>query len=65
MLVEARTLIKRITQTCRRAMESATVQAMNARQYEVTVEHVMNAFMEDADSDVAFLVSKYDLDVSS
>jgi type VI secretion system protein VasG len=62
MLVEHKSIIKRLTKTCVAALESAVVSAMNARHYEVTVEHVLNALLDNADSDVAFLTMHYDLD---
>jgi type VI secretion system protein VasG len=37
---------------------------MTARHYEITLEHVMLALLDNADSDLAFLVSHYDLDPS-
>jgi len=64
MLVEHKSIIKRLTKTCVAALESAVVGAMNARHYEVTVEHVLNALLDNADSDVAFLAMHYDLDPS-
>jgi type VI secretion system protein VasG len=64
MLVEHKSIIKRLTKTCVAALESAVVAAMNARHYEVTVEHVLNALLDNADSDVAFLAMHYDLDPS-
>ncbi|MEM9690958.1 MAG: type VI secretion system ATPase TssH [Myxococcota bacterium] len=64
MLVEHKTLIKRLTKTCVTALESAVVQAMNARHYEVTVEHMLSALFDHADSDVAFLAMHYDLDIT-
>jgi type VI secretion system protein VasG len=62
MLVEHKAIIKRLTKTNVAALEHAVVQAMNARHYEVTVDHVLNALLENADSDVAFLAMHYDLD---
>lgn len=62
MLVEPKAIIKRLTRTCTAAVESAVVQCVNARQYEVTVEHVVSALLDNPDSDVAFLAMHYDLD---
>ncbi len=62
MLVEPKSIIKRLTRTCTAALESAVVQCVNSRQYEVTVEHVFNALLDNPDSDVAFLAMHYDLD---
>jgi type VI secretion system protein VasG len=64
MLVEPKSIFKRLTRPCLAALESGTVQCMNARQYEVTLEHVMLALLDNADSDIAFLVMHYDLDRS-
>ena len=64
MLVEHKAIIKRLTKTCVSALEHAVVAAMNARHYEVTVEHVLSALLENADSDVAFLAMHYDLDIT-
>ncbi len=62
MLVEPKAIIKRLTRTSTAALESAVVQCVNVRHYEVTVEHVFNALLENPDSDVAFLAMHYDLD---
>ncbi|HRI66576.1 MAG TPA: type VI secretion system ATPase TssH [Polyangium sp.] len=62
MLVEAKAIIKRLSRICTSALEGAVVQCVNARHYEVTVEHLLLALLDDANSDVAFLVMHYDLD---
>ncbi|MBI4705130.1 MAG: type VI secretion system ATPase TssH [Deltaproteobacteria bacterium] len=43
---------------------SAVVQCVNARHYEVTVDHLLYALLDNPDSDVAFLAMRYDLDPS-
>src|SRR6201990_3396627 len=62
MLVDPKSIIKRLTRPCTAALEAGVVQCVNARHYEVTVEHVMLALLDNADSDIAFLVMHYDLD---
>ena len=62
MLVEPKSIIKRLTRTCTAALESAVVQCVNSRHYEVTVDHVLYALLDNPDSDVAFLTMHYDLD---
>src|SRR5258706_15340092 len=62
MLVEPKSIIKRLTRPCTLALETAIGQCVNARHYEVTLEHVMLALLDNADSDLAFLVMHYDLD---
>ncbi len=62
MLVEPKSIIKRLTRTCTAAVEAAVLQCVNQRQYEVTLEHVVNALLDNPDSDIAFLAMHYDLD---
>src|SRR5579871_2275024 len=62
MIVDHKTIISRLSGVCRTALEAALGHCMNARHYEATVEHVLLAFLDNADSDVAFLVNHYDLD---
>jgi len=62
MLVEAKSIIKRLTKVCTAALEAAVVQCVNARHYEVTVEHLLLSLLDDANSDIAFIVMHYDLD---
>ena len=62
MLVEPKSIIKRLTRPCTAALEAGIGQCVNARHYEVTLEHVMLALLDNADSDIAFLVMHYDLD---
>jgi type VI secretion system protein VasG len=62
MLVEPKSIFQRLTTACRLAVEAGIQQCVNARHYEVTLEHVMLALLDNADSDLAFLVSHYDLD---
>lgn len=64
LLVEPKSIIKRLTRPCTAALEAGVVQCVNARHYEVTLEHVMLALLDDANSDIAFLVMHYDLDPS-
>ncbi|MCC6558962.1 MAG: type VI secretion system ATPase TssH [Polyangiaceae bacterium] len=63
-LVDPRAIFKRLTPNCTKALEAAIGQCVNAQQYEVTNEHVLLALLDDRDSDIAFLVSHYDLDPS-
>src|SRR5829696_473532 len=62
MIVDAKSIFKRLTRSCNNALNAAAGQCVNARQYEITVEHVMLALLDDADSDLAFLTMHYDLD---
>ncbi len=64
MLVDAKAIISRLTKTNVNTLQASVVHAMNAGHYEVTVEHVFNALLDNAESDVAFLAMHYDLDPS-
>ncbi len=61
MLVDHKSLLKRLTKNCVAALEGAATQAVQARHYEITIEHFMLALLDDASSDIAFIVSHYDL----
>jgi len=61
MLVDAKSILKRLTRSCTAALEAAAAQCVTARHYEVTVEHMLLKLLDDADSDLAFLVMHYDL----
>ena len=62
MLVDPKSIIKRLTRACTDALQAGAAQCVNARHYEVTLEHVMLALLDNADSDIAFLAMHYDLD---
>jgi type VI secretion system protein VasG len=64
MLVDAKSILKRLTRQCTAALEAAAAQCVTARHYEVTVEHMMLKLLDDADSDLAFLVMHYDLNAA-
>lgn len=62
MIVEPKALYKRLTNACTKALNAALGHCVNARHYEVTIEHLLTALLDDADSDLAFLTLHYDLD---
>src|SRR5262245_22906117 len=64
MLVDAKDIVSRLTPTCTNALNAAIGHCVNARHYEVTIEHVLHALLDDANSDMAFLVMNYDLNAS-
>ncbi len=64
MLVDHKSLLKRLTKNCVAALENAAAQAVQARHYEITIEHFLLALLDDAKSDIAFIVSHYDLNPS-
>src|ERR1700751_4981406 len=64
MLVDPKSIIKRLTKNCTAALQAGVVQCVNARHYEGTLEHARLALLDDAESDIAFLVMHYDLNPS-
>lgn len=64
MLVDHKSLLKRLTKNCEAALVAAATQAVQARHYEITIEHFLLALLDDASSDIAFIVSHYDLNPS-
>jgi type VI secretion system protein VasG len=65
MLVDQKALLKRLTPNCVAALTAAIEKCVVARHYEVTIEHFLLALLDDAQSDIAFIVSHYDLNPSS
>jgi type VI secretion system protein VasG len=65
MLVDQKALLKRLTPNCVAALTAAIEKCVVARHYEVTIEHFLLAVLDDAQSDLAFIVSHYDLNPSS
>ncbi len=65
LLVEPRTLLDRLTPTCRRAFERAAGAAVTARHREVTVEHVVLALLDEPECDLVLLLEHYRVDASA
>jgi type VI secretion system protein VasG len=61
--VDPRLLVRRLTTTCTRALESAAVRAHADHFYEVTVEHVLLALLESPKSDAEPLLRHFGKDV--
>jgi type VI secretion system protein VasG len=55
--LDLRKLFDRLSPFCRRALEAAAGQAVSRGHYEVTVEHLVLALVEEADHDVALIVA--------
>ena len=65
LVVEPRSLLRKLNATCTRAMESAASACISSRHYEVTVEHVLMALFDDLESDVAAILEHYKIDATS
>jgi hypothetical protein len=48
MLVDHKSLLKRLTKNCVAALEAGATQAVQARHYEITIEHFLLALLDDA-----------------
>ena len=62
LVAEPRSLLKTLNSTCTRALEGAASACIAARHYEVTVEHVMVALLDDLESDVHRILEHYEID---
>jgi type VI secretion system protein VasG len=64
LLAEPRALIEKLNPICTRALERGAGACVTSRQYEVTVEHVLLALLEDRDSDVVAVLEHFRADTS-
>jgi type VI secretion system protein VasG len=62
LVAEPRSLLKTLNPTCTRALEGAASACIAARHYEVTVEHVLMALLDDLESDVHRILEHYEID---
>ena len=64
LVAEPRALFKKLTTTCTRALEGAAGACMSSRHYEVTVEHVLAALLDDRESDLSVVLNHYGVDAA-
>ncbi|MBX3261214.1 MAG: type VI secretion system ATPase TssH [Labilithrix sp.] len=62
MVAEPRALFKKLTPTCTRALEAAAGACVTGQHYEVTVEHLLGALLDDRESDVAVVLDHFRVD---
>lgn len=62
LLVEPKSIVRRLTPTCVKALDAAVGRAFNARCYEVTVEHMLLSLAESEDGDTARILHQYGQD---
>ena len=65
LVVEPRALLGKLNATCARALEGAASACMSSRHYEVTLEHLLTALLDEPQSDVRVLLTGYAIDVGS
>ena len=62
LLVETKTLIRRLTPTCYKALEAAVLRAANGRCYEIVVEHMLLELLQSETGDAARILHQYGQD---
>ncbi len=63
LTVEPRALLRKLNPLCSSAFEAAAAKCVSARHYEVTVEHVALALLEEPQSDLAAVLPHYGVDL--
>ena len=60
--VDMKALMGRLNRTCTRALEAAASWCVARGNYEVTVEHLLQQLLEDPGSDIALILTHYQID---
>lgn len=61
LIADPRTLLRKLNTTCTKAFEAAASSCVSHRHYEVTVEHVLMALLDDPQSDVTSALAHYNV----
>jgi len=64
MKVNLKSLVGRLNDTCRSALEAAAGLCLSRTNYDVEVEHLLLKLLEAADTDLARILRQYDIDSS-
>jgi type VI secretion system protein VasG len=62
LIVEPRPLLQKLNASCKRAFEVAAAECVAKRHYEVTVEHVFLALLQDRESDTCSILEHFKID---
>ncbi len=62
LIAEPRSLLKTLNPTSTRALERAASACISARHYEVTVEHLLLALLDDLESDIYRILERFEID---
>lgn len=60
--VDLKRLVGRLNRFCTRALEAAAGNCVSRTNYEVTVEHLMQALLEDPNTDIQQVLQKFEID---
>jgi type VI secretion system protein VasG len=60
--VDLKLLVGRLNRYCTRALEAAAGNCVSRTNYEVTVEHLLQAMIEDPDADIQQILQKFEID---
>lgn len=60
--VDLKRLVGRLNRFCTRALEAAAGNCVSRTNYEVTVEHVLQAMLDDPNADVQQILQKFEID---
>ncbi|MBZ0134874.1 MAG: type VI secretion system ATPase TssH [Planctomycetes bacterium] len=60
--VDLKRLVGRLNQFCTRALEGAAGNCVSRTNYEVTVEHLLQAMMDDPNADIQQVLRKFEID---
>ena len=60
--VDLKRLVGRLNQFCTRALEGAAGNCVSRTNYEVTVEHLLQALMDDPNTDIQQILQKFEID---
>jgi hypothetical protein len=63
-VAEPRSLVKTLTATCSRALEVAATACVAAQQFELRTEHLVQALLDDRDSDLRAILEHYAIDAA-
>jgi type VI secretion system protein VasG len=64
LTADPRALLKKLDATCTKALEAGASACIASRHYEVTVEHVLLALLDDRESDLVQILEHYRLDAA-
>src|SRR4051794_16685077 len=65
LIVEPRALLPKLNPTCMSALTRASSECVAARHYEVTVEHMFRALLDDPESDIVKALEYYKVDIGT